>query len=370
LISIGILTVPDSARKFKGNHDNFVEIVKAARKRGVSVYVITTRDLHLRHPRILAYEYDVKENRWKERWIPIPPVIYNRIPSREHEQRPEVRQVIEECLRSPHTRLYNPYFFNKWHLIQWLSSSRATRRHIPETRKYSSSLPLLPLLKRHPVLYLKPEQGKAGMGIMRIRRTGGPQPSYILTIQQKRSSESRRFSSLAAMRQHLNAMIGGEDYIVQQGVSLATLNDSPFDLRVLVQKNGKGQWALTGIGARVAGESSITTHVPRGGSIDKPKKLLRQYFGPVRTKTILAKAGRTSVSIARQIEQSSGHMLGEMSMDMGVDRKGKLWFFEANSRPMKFDEPKIRRKSLQRLIDYCIYLHRKSKPRPRTVHYV
>jgi len=369
LITIGILTVPDPARKFKGNHDNFVEIVKTARRRRVSAYVITTRDLHLRHPRILAYEYDQKENRWKERWIPVPQVIYNRIPSREYEQRPEVRQVIEECLRSPRTRLYNPYFFNKWHLFQWLSSSKSTRRHIPETRKYTSSMPLLPLLKRHPVLYLKPEEGKAGMGIMRIRRTGGSQPAYILTIQQKRSSESRRFESLAAMRQHLNAMIGGEDYIVQQGVPLATLNDSPFDLRVLVQKDGQGKWALTGIGARVAGESSITTHVPRGGSIRKPSKLLQACFGPVRTKMILARAGRASVSIARQIERSSGHMLGEMSMDLGVDRKGKLWFFEANSRPMKFDEPKIRRKSLERLIDFCIFLHRQNRSRPRAVYY-
>jgi hypothetical protein len=45
-----------------------------------------------------------------------------------------------------------------------------------------------------------------------------------------------------------------------------------------------------------------------------------------------------------------------MSMDLGVDTTGKLWFFEANSKPMKFDEPHIREKSLRRLVRFWKYL--------------
>ena len=49
-----------------------------------------------------------------------------------------------------------------------------------------------------------------------------------------------------------------------------------------------------------------------------------------------------------------------MSIDLGVDKSGNLWFFEANSKPMKFDEPEIRRKSLQKLIEYGYYLYNRS----------
>ncbi len=43
-------------------------------------------------------------------------------------------------------------------------------------------------------------------------------------------------------------------------------------------------------------------------------------------------------------------------MDLGIDSEGVLWFFEANSRPMKFDEPLIRKKSLERIFHYSDYL--------------
>lgn len=54
-------------------------------------------------------------------------------------------------------------------------------------------------------------------------------------------------------------------------------------------------------------------------------------------------------------------MLGEMSMDLGVDENGGLWFFEANSRPMKFDEPAIRKLSLERIFHYGQHLARQFK---------
>ncbi|UUZ93289.1 YheC/YheD family protein [Paenibacillus sp. P25] len=55
-----------------------------------------------------------------------------------------------------------------------------------------------------------------------------------------------------------------------------------------------------------------------------------------------------------------------MSMDLGVDTNGDLWFFEANSKPMKFDEPPIRKKSLENLIRYSLYLSntRRSTSKP------
>jgi len=50
-----------------------------------------------------------------------------------------------------------------------------------------------------------------------------------------------------------------------------------------------------------------------------------------------------------------------MSMDLGVDKQGNIWFFEANSKPMKFDEPHIRQKSLERIFQYSRFLLRQKK---------
>jgi hypothetical protein len=152
---------------------------------------------------------------------------------------------------------------------------------------------------------------------------------------------------------------GGDAYIAQQGIQLASFHDRRFDLRALVQKNRRGIWEVTGIGARIAGASSITTHVPRGGRIDDPEKLLTYSFNAERAHMLLQKTKTTALLIARQIERASGQRLGEMSMDLGIDSNGNLWFFEANSKPMKFDEPHIRQKSLERIFQYSTFLIRK-----------
>lgn len=368
---IAILTMPDDERSFRGNRNNFIDIIQTGNKLNIPVYIVTTKDLNLHRRQVLGYEYQSDTNGWVKRWVPFPDIIYNRIPFREDEHLPEVRRLIDECIRHPHIRLYNPSFFNKWHLFEWLSRSKATRTHIPQTRKYKPNMHLLPLLKKYSFLYLKPERGKAGTGIMRIRRIRRPRLSYTLSIQESKSSQTIYFPNVTKLKEHINDLIGDQAYIVQQGIVLSTLDSRPFDLRVLLQKNKRGYWAVTGIGARLAGESSITTHVPRGGTIENPKKLLSTAFGAARAKRMMKKTEYTALLLAKQIEQRSGHQLGEMSMDLGVDRKARIWFFEANSKPMKFDEPHIRQKSLHRFFDYCRYLARqKKKSRGRSSHVI
>lgn len=64
------------------------------------------------------------------------------------------------------------------------------------------------------------------------------------------------------------------------------------------------------------------------------------------------KLNEIAVDLTKHIENCSGYSLGEMSLDLGIDENNNLWFFEANSKPMKFDEPYIRHTSLIRLLQY------------------
>lgn len=219
------------------------------------------------------------------------------------------------------------------------------------------------LLQSYPFLYLKPIRGKAGKGIMRISRMDGQAAKanqYELSIQDRTRSQISRFSSVSQLWSRVSHLVGSKDYIIQQGIALSHYKQRPFDLRLLAQKNHKGVWSIAGVGARLAGKNSITTHVPRGGSIDDPGKLLSHSFGPAGSKQIMQRAKQAALTIAKQIESSSGYKLGEMSMDLGVDSDGHIWFFEANSKPMKFDEPPIRQKSLENLIRYSIFLSKKN----------
>ena len=354
---IAILTTSDKERKFCGNRNNFRDIIKTGRDLGYLVYVVTVRDLKLDSRVVNGYIPIPGSRLWSSIPVPLPQVIYNRIPTRQLEEKPLVARKIAQCLEHPDIVLYNPFFFNKWHLFEWLKGSRITSKHVPQTKRLRSARTLAAMLKNHNSLYLKPENGKAGKGIMRLKYRVDTLLPYRLQIQGGKRNLTYKAASLERLWARIGKEKGTELYIVQEAIELTTHRGRPFDLRVLLQKNGRGGWGVTGIGARLAGVRSITTHVPRGGSIEEPNSMLEGTFGVERANTILKNVPTTALLIARQIERACDYTLGEMSMDLGVDEHGGLWFFEANSRPMKFDEPAIRKLSLERIFQYSQFLY-------------
>lgn len=357
---LAILTVSDGNGGFRGNRSNFADLITTGQNMGFLVYVLPVKHLILGRKRLSGFVYGKEYGGWQRASnMPFPDIIYNRIPQREDEMTPAVRGKINACRKHARVAIFNPSFFNKWDLFEWLRRSKTTKPFIPSTRRLMSVSGLDKMMRRHVYLYLKPESGKAGKGIMTVRVHGEKSLPYRLKIQEEKRSSTYNCASIQKLWARIQKQSGGDAYIAQQGIQLASFHDRRFDLRALVQKNRRGIWEVTGMGARIAGASSITTHVPRGGRIDDPEKLLTYSFNAERAHMLLQKAKTTALLIARQIERASGQRLGEMSMDLGIDSNGNLWFFEANSKPMKFDEPHIRQKSLERIFQYSAFLVRK-----------
>ena len=360
---MAILTIDDELQEFRGNRHNFADLLKVGREAGFIAYVLTAKNVKLSRQRLKGFTYSEDTQTWEEKLFPLPNVVYNRIPLREDELQPAVKKKINALMKHPNIHLFNPSFFNKWNLFEWLNLSRTTKPFIPATRRLVTPVALGRMLRKHSFLYLKPVSGKAGVGIMTIKLQPEKTMPYRLKYQEKKKSVTYRCANLAKLWLRIKKQSTGEAYIAQQGIELASYQTRPFDLRALLQKNQRGQWDITGIGARLAGTASITTHVPRGGSIEDPEKLLVQFFGPEQARKIYIQVRNNALLIAKQIERGSGSRLGEMSMDLGVDINGQVWFFEANSKPMKFDEQHIRKKSLERIYHYSNYLI-KQQPKP------
>lgn len=358
---LAILTVDDDVQLFRGNRHNFADLLQTGKEMGILAYVTTVKLLKLKSRRVLGFTYRPETEIWEQMWFPRPNVIYNRIPFREDERQPHVRRKLTLIAKKQNVQMFNRRFFNKWSLFRWLHHNPKTRKFVPDTRKLTGIDSLARQLKRHRLLYLKPVRGKAGVGIMTVRVQSEKQLPYRLQIQEDKGSKTYRCASLQRLWDRIASCSdpANEAYIAQQGITLASVNDRPFDLRALAQKNHQGKWTITGIGARVAGQSSITTHVPRGGNIDDPYRLLSAIFGKDQARAVMDNVNRTVLLLAKQIERGAGTKLGEMSMDLGVDRQGQIWFLEANSKPMKFDEADIRRQSLQRIFQYSVYLHQR-----------
>ncbi|HJV44943.1 MAG TPA: YheC/YheD family protein [Bacillota bacterium] len=348
---LGILTVSRGA-DFKGNKNNFIDIIQAAKEFGAFVFVFTVEEINWNTGTTGAFFYHEGKKEWIHlKDLPLPNVVYNRIPYREDEQKQYVHNALNRLQNIPELHLYNSQFFNKWALYGVLSRNPNVSKWIPESRLLNSLEDLEQLAKVHRLLYLKPIEGKAGIGIMSIIHK---QDSYLLKIPSQQRTLTHRFSTIDSLWKYLKPRLI-ENYIVQQGVSLLTHKDCRFDIRVLIQKDENGLWQLSGVGIRVAGRGGITTHVPRGGSIASPEEVLLPHLGQDGYEQKMKELKMTVLEIANALSEHDPS-LGEMSMDIGLTKEGRFWFFEANAKPMKFDEPPIRRTSLKRIIQYAQYL--------------
>lgn len=350
---IGILT-SDGQRSFRGNHQNFADLIRKGYKMGVAIYVLTPRSFRQSDPFVYGYLLDPHSTkiRWIKAKLPFPHVIYNRIPNRLVEKRKEEQHILNRLKEMPHVHLFNPGFFDKWSIGQFLLQQEEWRYLIPKTKPLDQKETLNTMTNHYPILYAKPIHEKAGIGLMRIET----QPNkYQLVYQDQKGRKTYRFQTLDQLWQLIQGKQKNRAYVLQQGIPLIRYQQRPCDFRILVQKDHQGIWQVTGIGVRVAGKHAISTHVPMGGSIANVHQVLTTVF-PKNHDYIYRRLKRTAIGIAQSIEQGYQSSLGEMSMDIGIEKNGRMWFFEANAKPMKFDEPAIRSLSLQRIIDYSLFL--------------
>jgi glutathione synthase/RimK-type ligase-like ATP-grasp enzyme len=155
---------------------------------------------------------------------------------------------------------------------------------------------------------------------------------------------------------------GSRPYIVQQGLSLLTFKDSTFDIRVIYQKNGDGEWGIGKKFVRVAPHGSSISNLSRGGTAETYKKVLAAIFNQngelIKSKN--EELNNICQTVATTLETNSQQIYGELGLDIGIDNEGNLWLIEVNSKPRKTTETdfsmSIVRNTFKRPLQYAIYL--------------
>ena len=124
-------------------------------------------------------------------------------------------------------------------------------------------------------------------------------------------------------------------YIVQQGISLKLHNGRVHDYRMLVQKNGEGEWKVTGCAGRVGASGSITSNLHGGGEAVKMDSLLLSWLdSEIKVQQVKEQADTLGVSVASFLEEKYG-ALCELALDLAIDREGDIWLLEVNPKPSR-----------------------------------
>ncbi len=350
--TFGILTTANRNNLVGGNLVNFRRIIYEAHRQGRSCPIL-----------VLTSDGAIVTYRWKElthQFIrtrdPWPSVLYNRIPTREREQDRIVRQQFTQLTASGRT-ITNPRFLSKKEVITSFLTLDSDKVRIPEFIAWPSYEGFTQFLSMYPDVYVKPNAKKAGEGIYVLRDTSKSDGFGTCRLFAQQAGQLKRFGVVTTKQaytflQKKNAQM---DYYVQADAHPLRFAKRRFDLRVLVQKRVDDRFSVTGMGIRLAkAPESITTHVPNGGQVKSVQEILPALFS-LAWPSIDDAIHQVSLDAADTLAKLPG-IWSEFTFDMGLTLDGKPILYEANAKPMKFDERKIEQLAKQRIVERLIAL--------------
>ncbi|ANS77332.1 hypothetical protein AWM70_19045 [Paenibacillus yonginensis] len=238
---------------------------------------------------------------------------------------------------------------SKWEKTKVLSRNSRLNSYIPDTRPFSAEQLQL-MLEQYNTVFIKPDRGTYGIGVMSIERYQD-NPSSTDTdspwlYKLRYGIESRVFGSLGEMHEILAERMNGKFYVIQRGIALLTYESRKFDLRVLVQKNLKGAWETTGFIGRVAGPQKIITNHHSGGQIRPIEELFKAYLDAKGLAALIHELRVLGAKVGYQLERKYPG-LKEIGLDIAVDGEFRPWLLEVNTLPALFP--------FKRLSDKTIY---------------
>jgi len=348
-----------------GEQNNFFnELAIEAKKLNLELFIFQPKDISWEKKTIKTFHK--VNDKFAEEEIPLPDVVYDRMFSRtvqEIETFKEIHRKFNQ-LNIPiiSSRKFIKLACNKWKFYQLLHKSKFFRPHLPKTFLHETII-TKNLLKKYQAVILKPKYGGLGTGIISVIKKNFILPIYIVEYQTKNNGIHKKHKKISISLKIISSLIKkswkrGGGYIVQEKLTVAQYQKRVFDLRVMIQKTKKG-WVVSGVGGRIAPPKGFLANIHAGGTIENGADIIKNVFLK-KSSVILKRIKKISVALADYLEKSTGPAI-EMGIDYILDKKGKIWIIEVNSKPSRFifsrkDMLRLRKKMILRPLLYMKWL--------------
>jgi glutathione synthase/RimK-type ligase-like ATP-grasp enzyme len=343
--------------KRSDEYRDFVAHSKAGTEHNVVVYAFKPSDIIWSKRLIWANIYNNTSRAWFKVFLPFPHVIWNRTFNTSISRARIINTV--NRLHRRGAKIFNYGVGHKWQAYKLLRSHPQIRPHLPQTGLYRSAGQVKRYLARFKGVYLKPVRGSWGKGIIRIRMIKGLY-QVKRTVGRRGKNTLRMVNGpglIVLLAQYIRA-----PYIVQQEIPLNRINGRIMDIRALAQRRKDGQWAVTGAVARLGRPKSVVSNLHGGGKAYLLPEALEKMFPHSQEKIneIIENIHHLTPLILTQLEDYFGPS-GEVGLDFGIDKKGKVWFIEANPIPGRrsfylLSPNEIYRKAMTHPVEYASML--------------
>ncbi|MCL7749470.1 YheC/YheD family protein [Halalkalibacter alkaliphilus] len=358
---VGVLTSRSIVSKLMRQelHIKYTHMARANKVARITLYFFSPRDINYVIKTISGIYFDYQDKIWKQKSFPFPDVVYNR----GYRGSLNVTKAIN-TFQANGVQLINTLSgFNKWDVYRSLVKKKKLQPFLPSTRFFEkahniTTKDIETLLKKGTKLYIKATRGSRGRKVVSIeKKQNGYECSFFigkLTIIQ--------VNNKTKIIDILKEFFGESNIIVQDAIDLVKIDNQIVDLRAEVQRNGKGEIEVTAIPVRIGQKfSPISTHGNSFTFNDFFKVILS--YSEEDVNLLHNKIEDVLIQLYTSIEEEYGPF-GEIGIDIGLDKKGELWFIECNAFSAKksfikaYDEKTITRSFLN-LLEYAKFMYYK-----------
>ena len=320
-------------RPFKGLTGVFTRLQEAAARNDAVAYVFTPEDVDFTNSVIQGHT--VSEGEWSVQEFPLPNSIYDRgffiKPTNDEKNvaRQFRKDVRERGIPYLVSRKIPPIVNKKLGFAELMH-----RKGIPHpaTREYSKSS-VVEMLENHDSLYIKPDDGAMGIGIITATRQG----TDWFTLGYKRRISGKKFEpilqdvgisdvsmAITLIRHDLGTDERG--YIVQEAVPIYEHEGKQTDVRVVMQRDGHGILGVTSVFVRVGGNYS------QGGKLVVSEVVLEGIAHQTgqSPSTIRDETEDISKKCFIAVEEESGVEAADLGLDIVYTEQGLHVVIEAN----------------------------------------
>lgn len=354
---IGILACRGENHLPFNDADFYKLLIRHARRLGMEAFVFTPEGLASDRLSIQGYVL-TEEQQWSQESVPLPSLIYDRFFSADRIHRNGYHSLMNIMAQSePKPLILGNRLMGKWAVHHSLARDEQLRPLLPFTCKFKKAEQLLDWLKNDRRIVAKPDSGTHGKGIMLIcKKDQGYEVSGRDRLNQ---TFSHRLSSDRSLLDWINHTLD-QQYLLQSFLNLTNTDGEVFDIRSLVQKNGKGVWSHTGLAVRLGEHGSLTANLHGGGQAVAAEGFLSRQFGVAKALQLISQLEKITIRVAETLEHYYGR-LAELGIDFGIDQQARLWIIEANSKPGRavfrsIDNKRARWLSLHQPMAYAKYL--------------
>ncbi|WP_179885007.1 YheC/YheD family protein [Bacillus sp. AFS015802] len=351
--SLGIMTLTPQV-----TNGYFLEIAKQSVSYPIDLYLFSPRGISPLSETVEGFHYNRVTGEWEKEAFDIPEYIYDRTYYQKDLHSRQARAVVQWLKNQKHIRFLGYGLPDKWHLYEKLRHT-SLAPYIPETHLVKSGNHLLNLLTEHTDIIIKPVDGAHGFAVYHL--TLLPHGILVRTTK-KQGVIEQSFPGEDVFLKWSERILRQHTFICQKRLLNLTKGDAPFDLRVLLNKDGSGEWREFQRATRVGEEKGILTNISRGATYHSYSDWKRT--GNSISWDFIEEELTTILEEIPILLEEHFSPLFEIGVDLIISQDHSLWILDMNSKPGHKVVETLHPEKLSPLykapLDYCDFLFSQS----------